>query len=269
MTLSITQAAGALGAHIDGIDLRDDLSAQTVAQIRQALLDHLVIFFRNQQIDENDHIRFARYFGEIVQYPMANPLENYPQIVPVIKLEHERVNFGGLWHSDTTYLDQPPMGSILVARELPPVGGDTLFANMYAAFESLSDGLKDTLLKLKAVNNSEGAASTRINTGGKPAPIREAIHPVVRTHPETGRHALYINSGHTVRFDGMTESESRPLIDHLLAHLIRPEFTCRFQWQPGSIVFWDNRSCQHNPVNDYHGYRRVMHRVTLTGDRPV
>jgi taurine dioxygenase len=198
----------------------------------------------------------------------------FPEITPVIKLEHERVNFGGLWHSDTTYLDIPPMGTMLVAREVPPYGGDTLFANMYLAYETLSDGLKAMLDGLLAINGSAKADASRTREDRMKDSAREvkkdyvAAHPVVRRHPETGRRALYVNVAHTVRFDGMTEEESRPLLEYLFRHQTRPEFTCRFRWRPGSIAFWDNRCAQHNAINDYAGHRRLLHRITLAGDVP-
>jgi taurine dioxygenase len=193
----------------------------------------------------------------------------------VLKLEHEKVNFGGLWHSDTAYLDKPPMGTMLIAREVPPVGGDTLFANMYLAYETLSAGMKRVLEGLIGVNSSAKASATRTREDRMRGDARSdakseyvAEHPVVRTHPETGRKALYVNSGHTVRFKDMTAAESAPILNYLFEHLTRPEFTCRFRWQPGSLALWDNRCTQHNPINDYHGFRRSMHRVTLAGDEP-
>lgn len=267
--LNIHPIAGALGAEISGVDLAREPSTGTVAEIRQALLDHLVIFFRDQEISPQQHLAFAKRFGEPVAYPLANGLEGFPEIVPVVKLEHETVNFGGLWHSDTTYLERPPMGSILVARELPPRGGDTLFSNMALAYEHLTDGMKTLLSGLNGVNvsNKAATAATR-GPSATNAKALEAIHPVVRTHPETGRRALYVNPGHTLRFDALSEAESTPILDYLYQHQIRPEFTCRFRWTPGSVAFWDNRACQHNPINDYHGFKRVMHRVTLAGDSP-
>ncbi|HBC53063.1 MAG TPA: taurine dioxygenase, partial [Alphaproteobacteria bacterium] len=250
--ITVSPVSGALGAEIDGIDLSQPLSEQQIADIRAALLEHLVIFFRNQDITPADHLRFASYFSEPEDYPMITGLADFPKIVPVVKLPHERVNFGGLWHSDTAYTDIPPMGAVLVARELPPFGGDTLFANMYLAYEQLSDGLKRLLSGLRAVNSSAKAEVTatredRLATDAKLVPGEELIgvHPVVRTHPETGRKLLYVNYGHTVRFEDMTEQESKPLLDYLFAHLCRPEFTCRFRWEPGSIAFWDNRAVQH------------------------
>lgn len=272
-TVTVRPIAGALGAEIGGVDLSEPLPERTVTAIRDALLEHLVVFFRDQNIAPARHLAFARCFGTPIEYPMVEGIDGYPQIVEVAKLEHETVNFGGVWHSDTTYTEEPPMGAILVARELPPYGGDTLFANMYLAYETLSEGLRGMLDGLRAVNSSaKGAAAAtraaRVADSGKPNAPLEAVHPVVRTHPETGRKALYVNVGHTVRFEGMTEDESRPLLDYLFAHQIQPEFTCRFQWRPGSIAFWDNRAAQHNPVNDYHGFRRIMHRISLAGDRP-
>ena len=265
--------SGALGAEIDGVDLGGSLSGEVVSQIRALWLEHLVIFFRDQALGLAQFMAFAERFGEPVEYPLVQGIEGFPKIIEVKKLEHERVNFGGIWHSDTAYLELPPMGSMLLAREVPPFGGDTLFANMYLAFESLSPGLKKLLEGLKAVNTSTKADASRtredrVKTEGRESREFVAEHPVVRTHPETGRKALYVNSGHTARFAGWTEEESAPLLAYLFQHQVRPEFTCRFAWQPGSIALWDNRCAQHNPVNDYHGYRRVMHRITLAGDVP-
>jgi taurine dioxygenase len=274
-SVQIQPVAGALGAEIGGIDLSRDLDDATVAAIRRAWLDHLVIFFRGQELPPARLLAFARHFGEVVEYPFIKGIEGFPEITPVVKLEHERVNFGGLWHTDTAYLERPPMGTMLIAREVPPYGGDTLFANMYLAYESLSPGMQRLLDGLTAVNSSAKADVTktredRIRDGARGDARREylAEHPVVRTHPETGRKALYVNGGHTVRFKDMTAEESAPLLQYLFAHQQRPEFTCRYRWEVGSIAFWDNRCTQHNPINDYHGFRRVMHRVTLAGDRP-
>jgi taurine dioxygenase len=274
-SFEIRPIAGALGAEIAGINLAQDLDGGTIAAIRRAWLDHLVIFFRDQNLSPERFLAFARHFGEAVEYPFISGIEGFPLITPVIKLEHERVNFGGLWHSDTAYLERPPMGTMLVAREVPRIGGDTLFANMYLAYETLSAGMQRLLDGLAAVNSSAKADVTktredRIRDGARADAQRqyEALHPVVRTHPETGRKALYVNGGHTVRFHDMTEAESAPLLQYLFAHQQRPEFTCRFRWEKGSIAFWDNRCTQHNPINDYHGCRRVMHRVTLAGNEP-
>jgi len=273
--ITINRIAGALGAEIGGVDLSQNLSDATIAEIRQALLDHLVIFFRDQDITPAQHIAFARRFSEPEEYPMLKGLDEFPEIVPVVKLPHERINFGGIWHADTTYTPVPPLGAILVARELPPYGGDTIFANMYMAYDTLSDGMKAMLSGLKGVNSSAKADTTktredRLVTAGKEEAKKElvGIHPVVRTHPETGRKILYVNYGHTTRFENMTEEESAPLLNYLFAHQVRPEFTCRFRWRLGSVAFWDNRTVQHNPVNDYHGFKRVLHRISLRGTKP-
>ncbi len=267
--------AGALGAEIHGVDLSRALEDEVIAALRQALLDHLVIFFRDQDLSLDAFLALARRFGQPIEYPFVKGLEGYPEIIAVTKLEHERVNFGGVWHSDTAYLAVPPMGTLLLAREVPPSGGDTLFANMYLAYETLSEGMRKLLDPLVAVNSSAKADVSRTREDRiRSAPAERARedftaeHPVIRTHPETGRKALYINTAHTARFAGMTTEESAPLLDFLFRHQIRPEFTCRFRWAPGSLAFWDNRAAQHYPVNDYHGYRRVMHRITLAGDRP-
>jgi len=274
--LHIRPLSGALGAEIFGVDVASDLSEKLVAELRAALVEHLVIFFRDQSLSEAQHLTFADRFGEVIEYPMVKGLEAYPKIIPVIKLEHERVNFGGLWHSDMAYTKAPPMGSILVARELPPYGGDTLFANMYMAYDALSVGMKDMLEGMCAVNSSAKAdvsatREDRMKTDAKVGEDHESVgvHPVIRTHPESGRKLIYLNPAHTVRFENMTQEESEPLLNYLYAHQTRPEFTCRFSWRPGSIAFWDNRAAQHNPINDYHGHKRVMHRVTLAGDKPV
>jgi taurine dioxygenase len=271
--IEVRRISGALGAEIRGVDIARPLEDQVVSEIRRALLDHLVIFFRDQSLSPPQLLAFGRRFGEPVEYPMLKGLPDCPLITPVIKLEHERDNFGGVWHSDTTYLEQPPMGSLLYAVETPPYGGDTLFASQYAAYEALSDGLKQALSGLVAINTSAKADVTRsredrLREVGAERKILTGEHPVVRTHPETGRKALYVNSGHTLRFKDWSEAESAPLLDYLFRHQVKPEFTCRFGWTPGSLAFWDNRCAQHNPVNDYHGHRRVMHRLTLAGDRP-
>src|SRR5215467_11195110 len=236
-TLQIRPIAGALGAEIAGIDLAEDLDDGTIAAIRRAWLDHLVIFFPGQTLPPERFLAFARQFGEAVEYPFIREIEGFPLITPVVKLEHERVNFGGLWHSDTTYLEHPPMVTMLIAREVPPYGGDTLFANMYLAYETLSPGLRHLLDGLVGVNSSAKADTTktredRMRDGANPTAREEyeALHPVVRTHPETGKKALYINGGHTIRFKDMSEKESAPLLNYLFAHQQRPEFTCRFRW---------------------------------------
>jgi taurine dioxygenase len=274
--IEVMPIAGAIGAEIGGVDLSKPLAAEDILTIRRALLDHLVIFFRDQDLASDHFLSFANAFGTPVEYPLIKGIAGYPTIIEIAKLEHERTNFGGIWHSDTTYLETPPMGSMLYAIEVPPYGGDTLFANQYLAYESLSEPLRRFLGGLTAVNTSAKAdvSKTRedmIRHAGDdaPPPDYRSEHPVVRTHPETGRRSLYVNVAHTSQFTGMTESESAPILDFLFEHQVRAEFTCRFSWRPGSLAFWDNRATQHNPINDYHGFRRVMRRITLAGDRPA
>lgn len=272
--IGVRPLTGALGAEIRGVDLSRRLDAEVITELRRAFLDHLVIFFDGQALSPQDQLAFSRYFGAPVEYPQLEGLPECALVTPVIKLEHERVNFGGVWHSDTTYLERPPMASMLYAVQIPPYGGDTLFSNQYLAYETLSAGLKGTLDGLVGVNTSSKAEVSRtredrLRDAGAELKALTAEHPVVRTHPETRRKALYVNSGHTACIKGWTEAESRPLLEFLFAHQVSPEFTCRFRWTRGALAFWDNRCTLHNPVNDYHGYRRVMHRVTLAGDTPA
>ncbi|MBO6560121.1 MAG: TauD/TfdA family dioxygenase [Nisaea sp.] len=273
--LDIRPIAGALGAEIHGIDASRDLDAATVSAVRQALLEHLVIFLPDQKLTPVQQLAFAKRFGEPMIYPFVKGLEDFPEITPILKREEDRNNFGGIWHSDTVYQQQPPMGTMLYALELPPFGGDTLFANQYLAYDALSDGMKDLLGGLKAIHISGKSRVQQTRTDmmkhasvGMKGDELQSCHPVVRTHPETGRKALYVNTAHTIRFDGMTEEESAPILNFLFEHQIQPEFTCRFRWSPGAMAFWDNRAAMHYPINDYHGFRRLMHRITLAGDTP-
>ena len=273
--ISVRPIAGSLGAEIGGAYIGEGLDAAAIAEIRRALLRHNVVFLRDQHVTSAQYLDFATQFGEVSEYPFLEGLPDYPDITPVIKQEDETVNFGGIWHTDTSYLERPPMGTMLLAREVPPFGGDTLFANAYDAYDALSDGMKRLLSGLRGVATSAKADTSRTREdlirdfGRKEVrPEYTAEHPVVRTHPETGRKALYVNIAHTARFADMTEEESAPLLRYLHEHQVRPEFTCRFRWEPGSLAFWDNRCTLHNPVNDYNGYRREMHRITLRGDIP-
>jgi taurine dioxygenase len=273
--MQVRRLAGALGAEIHGVDLAKGLAEEIVAEFRRAFLEHLVIFFHDQSLTPAQFMACARRMGKPVEYPFIKGIDGFPEVIEVKKLEHERHNFGGIWHSDTAYLAEPPMGSMLLAREVPPYGGDTLFANQYLAFGSLSEGMREVLCGLIAINSSSKAdvsrtREDRIKSDGKnDSKDYVAEHPVVRAHPETGRKALYVNVAHTARFKGWTDEESAPLLQFLFERQVKPEFTCRFRWRAGSLAFWDNRCAQHNPVNDYHGHRRIMHRITLAGDRPV
>ena len=273
--MKVSRVSDALGAEVSGVELSRDLSAALVAELREIWLEHLVLFFRDQDLPPARFLAVARSFGEPMDYPFLEGLADFPQITTVAKLEHETVNFGGVWHSDTAYLAEPPGATLLIAREVPPRGGDTLFANQYLAYDSLPSGLKHELEGLDGVSTSAKADASRtredrIHDSGRSGVAEEfhAVHPVVRRHPETARKALYVNPAHTLRFDGMTEVESAPLLAALFEHQVRPEFTCRFTWKPGSLALWDNRCTLHFPVNDYQGHRRAMHRVTLKGDVP-
>lgn len=274
-TIEVQPASEALGAIIQGVDLARGLSQAQFEEIRQAFHEYGVIFFRDQHLTPEDHIGFAERWGAININRFFKAVDGYPMIAEVRKEPEQKSNIGGGWHTDHSYDLEPALGSILYAKEVPPTGGDTVFANMYLAYETLSDGLKATLEGLKALHSSRhvfGANgrsaynSDRAGRIGNPElAMQDAIHPVVIRHPDSGRKALYVNPGFTLRFDGWTAEESKPLLDYLYQHAVRPELTYRFQWQVGSIAFWDNRATWHYAINDYHGYRRLMHRITVEG----
>ena len=271
--IEVRPLGAALVAEVEGVDLSQPLTDEVASEIRRAFLEHLVIIFRAQKLRPQDLLDVATVFGEPMEYPQLEGLPGYPQVTEVMKLEHEEINFGGAWHSDTSYLDCPPMASMLYAVEIPPLGGDTLFSNQYMAYETLSPGLRETIDTLTGVNTSTNAVSAvtridRMKEAGAELKVLVGEHPVARTHPETGRVALYVNHGHTTHFKDWTEQESMPLLRHLFAHQVKAEFTCRLRWQQGTLALWDNRCTQHYPLNDYHGHRRVMHRVALAGDKP-
>ena len=271
--INVQPVSDALGAEITGIDISLPLDAEVVEEIRKAFLSYMVIFFQNQVITPQQQLNFAEQFGIPMEYPQLKGLPECPLVTEVIKLEHEKLNFGGVWHSDTAYLKQPPMASMLYGIEIPPYGGDTIFSNQYMAYENLSDGFKKTLSELIAVNSSSKpevskTREDRMSEAGMELNVLSALHPAVRTHPETGRKALYVNKAHTTHFEDWTEQESKSLLEFLFHHQVRTEFTCRFSWEKNSLAFWDNRCVQHNPVNDYQGFRRIMHRVTIAGDKP-
>ncbi len=274
--MKIRRIAGALGAEISGLDLSQPLSADLIAEIRAVWLEHLVVFFLDQDLNADQYLRFAHAMGEPIEYPFVKGLPDQPKIIEVKKLEHERVNFGGIWHADTTYQTVPPMATLLLARELPPFGGDTLFANQYLAWEQLSDTLQHLLSPLKGISSSAKADVSKTREDRRASDGRDdarqeyrASHPIRRVHRETGKPALYVNVAHTAGIEGLKDEEAAPLLQYLFSHQVRPEFTCRFVWRPGALAMWDNRCTQHNPVNDYHGYRRLLHRITLAGDAPL
>ena len=277
--MQVTPLSGALGAEIAGIDLSVELSNSDAAEVHEAFLAHRVLFFRDQRLSPRKFVRFARLFGEPDIYPFIKGLPDTPEVIEIIKTETDTRNFGGSWHSDTSYMECPALGTTLYALETPKAGGDTLFANTTMAHEALSDGMKALLAGLVGVNSSEmgyqggrAAGMAKLDamkgTFQPKAETYESEHPVVRTHPETGRKSIYVNRSHTTRFKDMTVEESAPIIEYLCDHMIRPEFTCRFRWKPGSVAVWDNRTTLHHAVNDYAGQRRHMQRITIKGDRP-
>ena len=274
--LEIQPIAGALGAELYGVDLGADLDDATIAEIRHALLDHGVIFFRDQEFDAAQHKALARRFGTIFIHPNYYGLQVDPEILEIRREPGDTKVVGEDWHADTTMMAEPPMGAILYALEVPPYGGDTLFANQYLAYEGLSDGMKRMLGGLRAVHSDRMVAGPAVNHAGRSTKARADadwretvnVHPVVRTHPETKRKLLYVNYSYTVGFEGMTDEESRPLLTYLMEHGNRPELTCRFRWTKGAVAFWDNRCVKHLAVNDAQPFRRVMRRVQIAGDKP-
>jgi taurine dioxygenase len=262
---------GGCGAEVLGVDLRDPSESQ-MAAIRAAYAENGVIFFRDQSLSEDEHIAFAERFGEIDVNKFFPHIDGYPQIAAVRKEKEQKTNIGGGWHTDHSYDQIPAMGSILVARVLPPAGGDTLFADMYKAYEALDDKTKDEIADLKAVHSNAHVFGSKAyydnperQEFANDAAVGNAVHPVVITHPLSGRKALYVNPGFTIKFEGRTRDESVGLLHKLFAHAMKPEFQSRFQWKPGSIAFWDNRATWHFALNDYHGEERLMHRITVAG----
>ncbi len=273
--IEVSPLAGALGAELSGADLSLPLSPEVRGEVLDALHRHLVIFFRDQKLTCAQHHAFAGNFGPPIEHPFTRGLDEWPEIIEIIRSPGEPYNWDSKFHSDLMFLEAPPMGASLYALEIPPYGGDTVFVNMYLAYETLSDGLKSALSGLRGVNESGSPAnySTPGAMAGKQGEPMAASHPVVRTHPVTGRKSLFVSPGFTRRFEDMTSEESRPLIDYLCGHALRPEFSCRFRWSPGAVAVWDNRVSLHRAVPDFFGevdrHRRVMHRVTIGGDRPV
>ena len=274
--MKVTPISPSMGATIEEIDLCSGISAHQATELRAIWLEYQVIVIRGQTLNPAIQIEIARAFGEPDHYPFLKGLEGYPEITPVLKREDEARNFGGIWHTDTIYQPTPPMATMLYALELPPVGGDTLFANQYLAYEQLSDGLKQTLKGLKLVSRSDNkdtaeTRAARIKESGVKlnSDSLSGCHPVIRTHPETGRKSLYVSPGHSGNFEGWSEKESAALLSYLHNYQIAEEFRCRHVWQIGDLAVWDNRCVLHYPVNDYHGHRRLLHRITLKGDIPA
>ncbi|MBH67068.1 MAG: taurine dioxygenase [Rhodospirillaceae bacterium] len=273
--IDVKPVSGALGAEIYGVDMQQPISDGQFSEIKEAFGEYSVIFFRDQILTPEQEIAFAERWGKINVNRFFSAVDGYPQIALVVKDADQRNNIGGSWHTDHSYDSEPALGSVLFAHHVPKSGGDTLFASMSRAYDTLSEGLKDTLNSLRARHSSRHvfgparAAKGDDDTVGRiknsEAAMQDAIHPVVITHPETGRKGLYVNPGFTLGFEGWSDAESKPLLDYLYSHASRPEFTCRFEWRQGSIAFWDNRATWHLAVNDYHGERRMMHRITIEG----
>ena len=262
-----------IGTEITGVQLAD-LAGDDLESLKQAVFENGVAVLRDQDLSPEQHIAFAKRWGGIDVNPFFPTSSGWPEIAEVRKAETQRDNIGGGWHTDHSFDQIPAMGSILVARELPPIGGDTLFVGVGAVYDSLSGGLKATLGTLKAVHSADhiyqpGGFYSKSDLAdeltGQELSTR-AVHPVVIRHPVTGRKLLYVNAGFTLHFEGWTREESLPLLTYLSALGSREEFRCRVQWQPGSVAIWDNRATWHLAMNDYHGHRRVMHRITLTGE---
>ena len=281
-SIEVTRVPGALGAEVTGVELGEDLPEDVVGRIREALLDHRVLFFRGQSLDPSQLAAVGRRFGTLERYPMVESLPGHDDVIPVVKEPEDKANFGGGWHTDLVYRPRPTEATMLYGVEVPSRGGDTLFADGVLAYESLSDRMRGLIADLRVVYNvahvrrhvhdrSNGEDNYSRSMERRDAPEVAAdspAHPLVRTHPETGVKALYFSREHTENFEGMTIRESEPLLDWLEAHMTQPIFTTRFQWAPGSLAFWDNRCVSHCALNDYPGERREMHRISIAGDAP-
>ena len=270
--LDVQPIAGALGAEVSGVDLGADLDDTTIAEIRRALLEHCVIFFRDQEFNADQHKCLARRFGEIFVHPNYAGIQADPEIVMIRREPGDTRVVGEDWHTDTTMMATPPMGAILYAIEVPPYGGDTLFANQYLAYEMLSEGMKRLIGGLRGIHSDRLVAGPQSKASvGRTTKARHddawretiSTHPIAKIHPETGRPTLFVNVSYTVGIEGLTEEESRPLLEFLMEHGNRPEFTCRFRWTKGAVAFWDNRCVKHLAVNDAGPYRRLMRRVQI------
>ncbi len=275
--IEASRIAGALGAEITGVDLSRELDAETLGEIRAALLDNQVIFFRDQTMTPEQQLAFARRWGDIHLHPFIEGMPENPEILEIVKRPTDKRNFGGNWHTDQMFSPQPAMGTMLYAKEVPSA---TIFTNQYLAYEGLSDGMKRLIADLRTIcvgdhfKGHGGKSRKEVHAGQSSMRVKEpgnvqttSLHPLVRTHPETGRKLLYIG-GHVQGLEGMKDEESEPIIEYLMRHSTRPEFTCRFRWETGSMAFWDNRCVQHFAVNDYPAKTRIMHRITVCGDTP-
>ena len=279
--MQITPLTPELGAEIEGVDLLIATSDE-IATIKDAFAKYSVLFFRDQDTAPGGLVKVTKKFGSVLRVPYVEGLPAYPDVIAVLKEADEKKisTFGGTWHSDFSFLPEPPAATLLFAVEIPPVGGDTIWSSQYLAYEALSDGMKALLDPLRAVHTGwphgtmgpspDVPVSKSIQmVRNDPSADREVLHPVVRVHPVTGRKALFVNPVYTQRFEGMTVAESQPLLDYLHQHSVRAEFCCRFKWSKGTLTMWDNRCLMHLAVNDYDGHRRLLYRTTTAGETPV
>ena len=264
------EPADGVGAYVSNIDLCRTTPAHDTHVLKNALGEYGVLFFHGQQITPEQHIAFAESFGKININRFFPTVDNHPQIAQVKKEPTQSRNIGATWHTDHSYDEIPAMGSILVSRTTPKRGGDTVFSNMFLAYEHLSDGLKATLQQLKAIHSSRHVFGSGVagveRFDNADAATQDAAHPMVISHPISGKKALYINPEFTIGIEGWASNESKPLLEMLYRHAVRPEFTHRFKWQQGSVAFWDNRATWHCALNDYPTETRLMHRITVEGE---
>ncbi len=279
MSLKVSRLAGALGAELRGLDLAREQTRAEIADLHKALTEHLVVTIPDQAMSLDDLERLTDQLGGRAVTPFVKPLPDRPYVIRVLKEREDKLNFANAWHSDLSYLPEPPSFTLLYAHEVPDFGGDTLFQNQYLAYETLSDGLKKTLKTLRAVHSAGAAYGTggyldrvkhKMSTEIAPSEeaFQECTHPAVIRHPESKRAALYLNPVYTMRFDGWNAAESQALLQHIYRHQTNENFTCRVRWAKGTLTIWDNRATQHNALNDYHGQRREMFRTSVAGARP-
>ena len=279
--IELRPLSGAMGAEIHGVDLAKPLPAPVFAQVQRALVDHGAIFFRDQDLSHQAQLDFARRFGPLDVHPIVDAMEGYPELLCVLKPAGESASFGVGWHTDNSFFAAPSLGSMLYARVVPPYGGDTLFASMELAYQALSDTMRHMLEDLLAVHSAarayDPATTGEAKYRGEAAITyhdsdvlhEEVEHPVIRTHPESGRKSIYVNQMFTQRICGLRHAESEALLRFLYQHCARPDFTCRFRWEAGSLALWDNRSVQHYALDDYLEFERLLYRVTISGTKPV
>ena len=279
--IELRPLSGVMGVEIHGVDLAKPLESAVFAEIQTELVDHGAIFFREQDLAHEAQLDFARRFGPLDVHPIVDALDSHPELVRVLKPAGESASFGVGWHTDNSFFVEPSLGSMLYARVVPPYGGDTLFASMELAYEGLSETLRRMLDGLRAVHSAsrayDPATTGEAKYRGEAAITyhysdlihEEVEHPVIRTHPVSGRKSIYVNQMFTQRICGLRSAESEALLGFLYEHCARPDFGCRFRWQAGSLALWDNRSVQHYALDDYREFERLMYRVTISGTKPV